>query len=134
MIARATHFVWRITYARYLVASALSLATDLCLFMLLLASGMAPVAASAIGYTAGLFMHWLISSRLVFSRQPTPFISRRRRQKLLFVMSAVIGLTLTSAVVGIGSMLGLDPRIAKLIAIALSFQTTYLLRRNVVFA
>ena len=34
---------------------------------------------------------------------------------------------------GGGSALGLDPRLAKLAAIAVSFQTTYLLRRHIVF-
>ena len=48
--------------------------------------------------------------------------------------SRMIGLAITSAIVGIGTHIGLDPRLAKLGAIAVSFQTTYLLRRAVVFA
>ena len=48
--------------------------------------------------------------------------------------SALIGLAITSAIVGLGSYLGLDPRLAKLGAIAVSFQITYILRRSVVFA
>ena len=36
-------------------------------------------------------------------------------------------------IVGGGSALGLDPRLAKLAAILVSFQTTYLLRRHIVF-
>lgn len=135
MIARAASLVWRMTYARYVAASAIALAADLVLFMLLLNTGMAPVPASAIGYSAGLLIHWLISSRYVFGRGDTcQFISKRRRQKLLFVVSAMVGLAITSAIVGLGSHLGLDARLAKLCAIAVSFQTTYLLRRTVVFA
>jgi putative flippase GtrA len=135
MIARAASLVWRATYTRYVAASAIALASDLALFMLLLNAGMAPIPVSAIGYSAGLLVHWLISSRYVFSRGDNcPFVSKRRRQKLLFVASAMVGLAITSAIVGIGSHLGLDARLAKLCAIALSFQTTYLLRRTVVFA
>lgn len=134
MIARAANFVWRIRYARYLLASGSALAADLSLFMLLLTAGLAPMLAAATGYMTGLIVHWIMSSRLVFSRGPLPFVSRRRKQKVLFVLSALIGLTLTSAIVGIGSHLGLDPRLAKLIAIAVSFQSTYILRRTVVFA
>jgi len=134
MFARTANIVWRITYARYVMASAVALAADLALFMLLLNAGLQPVPASAAGYSFGLIIHWLASSRLVFARQGVPFISRRRRQKLLFIASAMIGLGITSAIVCIGSHLGLDPRLAKLGAIVVSFQATYLLRRAVVFA
>ena len=134
MIARAANYVWRIRYARYLLASGSALAADLSLFMILLSADTPPAPAAATGYMAGLIVHWLMSSRFVFSRGPAPFVSRRRRQKILFVLSAFLGLSLTSAVVGVGSQFGLDPRLAKLIAIAISFQATYILRRSVVFA
>jgi len=135
MIARTASRVWRATYARYVAASAVALASDLALFMLFLNAGMHPIPAAATGYSAGLFVHWIISSRYVFGRGTIcPFVSKRRRQKLLFVASAMVGLAITSAIVGLGSHLGLDARLAKLCAIAVSFQTTYLLRRAVVFA
>jgi putative flippase GtrA len=134
MITRAASLVWRVQYARYIMASAVALSADIAIFLLLLNTGMAPVPASAAGYMVGLAVHWLMSSRLVFANQALPFASRRRRQKLLFVVSALIGLAITSAIVGFGSHFGLDPRLAKLAAIAVSFQATYLLRRTVVFA
>ncbi|MGD9811765.1 MAG: GtrA family protein [Sphingobium sp.] len=134
MIARTAHFVWRIRYARYLMASGLALATDLSIFMLLLEAGMAPVPASAMGYVAGLIVQWRISTHIVFSERLAPFISRRRRQKALFFLSAMVGLSITSAMVGIGGAFGIDPRLAKLAAILVSFQTIYWLRRTVVFA
>jgi len=134
MIARATSLIWRITYARYIMASVVALGADLALFMLLLNMDFAPVPASVAGYSLGLIIHWFISSRLVFTRQRALFISRRRKQKILFVASALVGLAITAAIVGMGSAFGLDPRIAKLAAIAISFQTTYFLRRTMVFA
>ena len=133
MITRAASLVWRITYARYVMASASALGADLALFMLLLAMNMPPVPASISGYSLGLVVHWLISSRYVFV-QSCVFVSRRRRQKMLFVASALAGVAITATIVGLGTYLGLDPRLAKLGAIAVSFQTTYLLRRAVVFA
>lgn len=69
MIARAATLVWRITYARYIMASALALAADLSLFMTLLRLGLHAVPASMAGYTAGLIVHWIISSRLVLQRK-----------------------------------------------------------------
>lgn len=133
MIARAATLVWRITYARYIMASALALAADLSLFMVLLKMAVHAVPASMAGYCGGLVVHWIISSRLVFSEQAVRG-PQRNRQKALFVISTLIGLAITSLIVGTGSHFGFDPRLAKLLAVAVSFQTTYLLRRSVVFA
>lgn len=121
-------------WLNYLLASALALGSDAGLFLLLLAAGLAPVPASATGYCAGILVHWLISSRLVFADGAAARgTGERHRQKLLFVGSAIIGLVVTTAIVGGGSALGIDPRLAKLAAIIVSFQTTYLLRRHIVF-
>lgn len=133
MIARAAHLVWRITYARYIMASALALAADLSLFMALLKIGIHAIPASMAGYCGGLIVHWIISSRLVFANQALRG-PQRTRQKALFAISTLIGLAITSLIVGTGSHFGFDPRLAKLVAVAVSFQTTYMLRRSVVFA
>lgn len=123
-----------IRWLNYLLASVLALGSDAGLFLLLLDSGLSPMAASAVGYCAGILVHWLVSSRLVFADGAAARgTGERHRQKLLFVGSALIGLALTTAIVGTGSALGLDPRLAKLAAIVVSFQTTYLLRRHIVF-
>lgn len=134
MVARTANLVWRITYARYITASATALAADLSLFMTLLHLGMSAALAAALSYCLGLFVHWMVSSRVVFPSQLRPFASQRRKQKMLFVASTGVGLAVTTAIVGLSSNLGLDPRVAKLIAAALSFQITYILRKTVVFA
>ena len=123
-----------IRWLNYLLASGLALGSDAGLFLLLLDAGMSPVMASATGYCAGILVHWMVSSRLVLADGAAARgTGERHRQKLLFVGSALVGLTVTTAIVGGGSALGLDPRLAKLAAIAVSFQTTYLLRRHIVF-
>ena len=123
-----------IRWLNYLLASGLALGSDAGLFLLLLDGGLSPVAASAVGYCAGILVHWLISSRLVFADGTAARgTGERHRQKLLFVGSALVGLAVTTAIVGSGSAIGLDPRLAKLAAIVVSFQTTYLLRRHIVF-
>ncbi|MDO9362709.1 MAG: GtrA family protein [Sphingopyxis sp.] len=123
-----------IRWLNYLLASGLALGSDAGLFLLLLDAGLSPVTASAVGYCAGILVHWLISSRLVFADGTAARgTGERHRQKLLFVGSALVGLAVTTAIVGGGSALGLDPRLAKLAAIVVSFQTTYLLRRHIVF-
>ena len=123
-----------IRWLNYLLASVLALGSDAGLFLLLLDAGLSPMSASATGYCAGILVHWMVSSRLVFADGAAARgTGERHRQKLLFAGSALVGLAVTTAIVGGGSALGLDPRLAKLLAIVISFQTTYLLRRHIVF-
>lgn len=118
----------------YLVASVLALGIDAGLFLLLLDAGLAPMTASAVGYCAGIVVHWLVSSRLVFADGAAARgTGERHRQKMLFVGSALVGLAVTTSIVGTGSMFGFDPRLAKLAAIIVSFQITYMLRCHIVF-
>ncbi|MGV3770854.1 MAG: GtrA family protein [Sphingobium phenoxybenzoativorans] len=124
----------RITYVRYIAASAGALAVDLGLFLTLMASGAPAMQASATGYTAGILAHWLLSSRTVFSDSLAVRGRARGRQQALFLASALLGLALTALIVGGGDMLGVDPHLAKLVAVIISFQTTYLLRKAVVFS
>lgn len=122
------------TFLRYLVVSVGALATDMAVFLLLLSAGVSSVAASAIGYSVGILAHWMLSSRKVFQdRVSERGTSERTQQKAMFVMSALLGLGTTIAIVGFGEWLGGDPRLAKLVAIGVSFQLTYLLRNVLIF-
>ena len=49
------------------------------------------------------------------------------------MISALVGLGLTTAIVWAGDASGFDPRLAKLVAIGVSFTATWLLRSRVVF-
>ncbi len=124
----------RLLYLRYLVASAGALGVDMAVFLAAMALGAAPALAAGLGYSAGILVHWLLSSRAVFSGRLAPPGTARRQQQALFLGSAVVGLAVTTAIVGLGDALSLDPRLAKLAAIAVSFQLTYVLRRRFVFA
>ena len=121
-------------YFRYIGASAVSLGVDFAIFMAALSIGVPPAAAAACGYMVGIVCHWLISSRMVFVGHVAEDTASRRQQQALFVVSALVGLGITTGIVGIGSRYGLDPRIAKGIAIVVSFQATYVIRKKVVFA
>lgn len=122
------------TLARYVGASAVALGADLGCYLVLLRCGMAPVAASALAYGAGVVVHWWLSSRGVFPTALAQAGIWRLRQKVLFVGTALIGLAVTGLVVGVGSALGLDPRLSKLVAVAAAFLVTYVLRHRLVFA
>lgn len=123
----------QIVLARYILASVGALAVDMATFRALLSAGMTPVTTSAIGYSIGIAVHWILSSRKVFADQVAAGGMARTRQKAMFVVSALIGLAVTTMIVGGASAAGLDPSIAKLCAIVVSFTVTWLLRKRVVF-
>ena len=122
-----------IRFVRYVLASVGALAVDMGCFLALLTAGMWAAGASALAYGAGILAHWLLSSRTVFVGSVAMQGARRTRQKALFVASAMVGLALTTAIVWTGDNAGIDPRLAKLVAIAVSFAATWLLRSKVVF-
>lgn len=124
-------FTRQFTY--YVGASVAALLVDMGSFLLFLELAVIPILASAAAYSLGIIVHWLISSRMVFRAELQDSSAGRMRQKALFVTSALIGLSLTAMIVGCGDMAGLDPRIAKVAAIGVSFIATWLLRKNIVF-
>ncbi|MGZ5802078.1 MAG: GtrA family protein [Burkholderiaceae bacterium] len=130
---RAVQLLGSLRYARYLVASAMSLGVDLASFLLMLQINMPAVQASMLGYISGLVVHWLLSSRLVFANKIPSAVAARTRQKLLFVISALIGLAITAALIKCGLQLGINPGLSKLAAIAVSFNVTYMLRHKLIF-
>jgi len=122
-----------IGFLRYIPASAIALGVDIGSFLLLLTGGVPAVAAAAAGYSLGIVAHWLISSRAVFTDGVAARGPERTRQKAMFVVSALLGLGLTTAIVGLAGLGGIDPRLAKLVAIAGSFALTWLMRERIVF-
>jgi putative flippase GtrA len=122
-----------IRLVRYLLASIGALAVDVGCFLALLGLGLAAAPASFVGYGLGIAAHWILSSRAVFADSVAERGLARTRQKAQFVMSALVGLALTTLIVWTGARAGMDPRLAKLVAIGASFTVTWLLRSRVVF-
>jgi putative flippase GtrA len=120
-------------YMRYIAVSGGALGVDLGVYIIGLSMGIAAELAAAIGYLSGVVVHWILSSRLVFDDVAERGLARTK-QKALFLTSAFIGLGLTVAIIAVATRYGLDARLAKLVAVAVSFQTTYILRRTIVFA
>lgn len=122
-----------VRFVRYVLASVGALAVDVGSFLALMAVGVAPALASAIGYSFGILAHWLMSSRAVFQGHVASGGRARARQKALFVISALLGLAMTTAIVAAGDWSGVDPRLAKVFAIVASFTATWLIRSRIVF-
>lgn len=121
-------------FVQYFGASLGALAVDAGSFLALLELGLSGAAASVVSYALGIVFHWLASSRAVFVDRVAAGGRQRTRQKALFVMSALVGMAITVTIVGGIEWAGGDPRLAKLVAIVVSFLATYWLRKRVVFA
>ena len=125
--------VRQIRLARYMAASVVALGADMGSFLVLLGLGVFAAGASAAGYCLGILVHWLVSSRKVFGDTLAASGPARTRQKVLFVFSALLGLGLTTTIVGAADFAGFNPRLAKLVAIVASFALTWVLRNRIVF-
>lgn len=120
-------------FTRYLGASGVALGLDIALFFACVAIGLGTGAAAALGYCAGIALHWWLSSRAVFAGDLAPQGHARVRQQTLFVLSALVGLALTTAIVTLLTSRGMAAGVARFGAVGVSFITTYLLRRMFVF-
>lgn len=133
---RQIHWIWQklrdIIYARYVLVSVFALAMDIAVFTAFLWAGTNATWAAIIGYSTGIIVHWLGSSRFVFTDNDH-IAKKDMREKILFLLSALLGLALTAAIVKLGEILAIWPHIAKLFAIIISFQITYIIRKYCVF-
>ena len=125
--------LWHDTFVRYFAVSGMALAVDATSFFALVAVGAAAGPAAALAYGIGIVAHWLLSSRAVFAGDLAERGSARTRQKVLFVLSALAGLALTTGIVTIGAELGINLVLTKGVAVAASFTVNWLIRRWVVF-
>lgn len=120
-------------FARYLGASGVALGLDIAVFAGGVAMGLPAGAAAAVGYSAGIAVHWWLSSRAVFTQDLAAQGRARARQQALFVLTALVGLALTTGIVTALASAGLPAAVARFAAIGASFVATYLLRRAFVF-
>ena len=131
-IASAVGIWQRFTVTRYLAASLIALGFDISVFAALVAFGNDPTIASAIGYCAGIVVHWLISIQFVFVGK-TRSGGDLLLQRVLFAGSAFVGLAITVTTVELLGRAGIDPVPAKIAAIAISFFAVYVMRKWGVF-
>lgn len=122
----------RFSITRYLLASIVSLAFDVALFMVLVAFLFDPGWASAAGYSAGILVHWMISSNFVFPGKARVGAALQL-QRLGFIGTAVLGLGITVSMVSWLTELGFLPVVAKGSAVFVSFFVVYLFRKFGVF-
>lgn len=122
----------RFSITRYLLASIVSLAFDMATFLTLVALSINATWSSALGYSAGIVVHWLISASFVFPGKTREGVAKQVQQAG-FVGSALVGLALTVGIVELATGAGTLPIVAKGLAVGISFFVTYALRKYGVF-
>ena len=120
--------------ARYTLISGAAFALDLTVFLLLLGADVLPVPASVAGYLCGTQLHWLLSTRLVFAAGVRQDAAARRRQQVLFFVSAAIGVTCNAGIVAASEALEIPLVLGKLAAIGTSFVLVLMVRATIIFA
>jgi putative flippase GtrA len=132
-ISSALDLWQRFTFTRYLAASIVSLAFDMAIFSSLLALRFEASLASAIGYCAGIVIHWIVSAQFVFTGKARAG-NALHVQRMLFAGSALLGLAITVVTVSQLSNAGVQVLVAKGVAVVLSFVIVYAARKWGVFA
>jgi len=122
-----------LTFSRYILVSAGALAVDMGAFLQFVAIGLDPTLSATVAYCIGIAAHWIMSSRFVFALRVFSEKRKRNRQKVQFILSALVGLALTAAVVEISIVIGSDPRSAKILAVVVSFIVTWIIRNKFIF-
>ncbi len=131
-ISSALHLWQRFTFTRYLAASVVALAIDVAVFTALHMLGLYAGLAGAIGYTAGIIVHWIISAQIVFTGRAKKG-SGLHLQKVLFAGSALLGLAITFITISMLSSIGVPALYAKIAAVGISFFAVFATREFAVF-
>ncbi len=122
-------------FAGYVGVSVAALAVDFAVYAGLLTVARFAFIAALGGYAAGVLLHYLLSSRIVFSKHfHRRGIVAEASTIAKFFAAGASGLLVTVAVVGVlADVVGVHPLIAKLVASGCSFAIVFLNLRLFVF-
>jgi len=117
----------------YGLVSAVSLVVDASLLWILVnRAGWHYLPASAVSFTAGALVAYVLSVRFVFHFRN---VSSRQLEFAYFVVVGLIGLLINAAALSLAiTCIGLGLLAAKLIAAVCTFTTNFALRRQLLFA
>ncbi len=119
---------------RYVLVSGVCLLIDFSLYLAAIRLGVPAAPAGAVGYMIGAVSHYFLSATFVFQSGRRQFIDVRTVEFSLYIMTALVGTVLTTAIIWL--MVNLLPSssvvAAKIVAIGLTFGTIYLIRARFV--
>jgi putative flippase GtrA len=117
---------------RYFVVSAVALGCDLAVYAILLAGGAMATMAGAVGYVAGMLVHYALSARWVFpdadgTRRTAPTLAK-------FAASGLLGLATTAVIIDVLVRQHVAGAFAaKGVAVVSAYLVVFILRRTYVF-
>ncbi|MBI3350727.1 MAG: GtrA family protein [Burkholderiales bacterium] len=115
----------------YLAASAAALALDSSVFFVSLRLGVNLALAACLGFSLGLMLIYILSTRHVFSQHS---LADRRGEFALFALIGVAGLLLTEALLWLlVKQLGVAPLTAKFTSACGVFLFNFVLRKTLLF-
>jgi len=120
-------------FARYVLASVGALAVDMGSFLSLLRLGAPAALAAFLGYSLGMVANWLLLSRGVFGDGVAELGPARTQQKVLFVVTTLFGLGITTAIVSAAAAAGANLIMTKGLAVLVSFTFNWLVRKYFIF-
>jgi len=116
----------------YGLASAAALAVDWGLLIVLTYIGVEYLAASAVGFSAGIGITYLLSISMVFRHRA---VVDRRREFIGFLGVGIAGLILTQLLMALWvERLGMTPGLAKIPTAGLVFVFNFTVRRALLFS
>jgi putative flippase GtrA len=115
----------------YGLASALALAVDWGLLLLLTKAGVNYLVASGIGFTSGIGVTYLLSVSVVFRHRP---VADRKREFFGFIGVGLAGLILTQGLMALWvEALHMTPGLAKIPTAGIVFVFNFTVRRALLF-
>ena len=122
-------------FAGYVAVSGVAFVVDFSIYCMLLRPLRIATAAAVAGYVAGVLVHYLLSSRVVFARQlRVRGVASEAPVLAQFFAAGGTGLAVTAVTVGVlADGLGVPPIAAKLVATCLSFVCVFSALRLFVF-
>jgi putative flippase GtrA len=125
--------VVKVVFFRYLIVSAFALVIDYGSYLAILAIDKEnPPIIAAISYLIGLFAAYLLSIKKVFKKGW--LANSRYIESILFFLSGLMGAVISyiSAEIYL-TRFGQNLKIAKLVAVVISFLIIYLIRKKIIF-
>lgn len=117
----------------YAAVSALALAVDVAILYLATARFAMPgYLAAALAYAIGLAVHYVLSVRYVFTYRR--MASQRRTEVMVYALTGFVGILLSAGIVHAGDLLDQSLAVSKLVAIAMSFITVFMIRKITLFS
>ena len=130
--SRAIRLFFGKEFLRYTAVSAVALGVDIAtLWLAVVSFGVEQSLAAAAAYATGLGVHYALSVRFVFGYRR--LAARRHAEASVYVLSGLLGIVMSAAVVYVGGRLGQPLPVSKAVAVVVTFIAVFAIRKATLF-